>query len=126
MANEITQTVGLAASKGGSVINPGTMTKLLTMTGDDMTQYTVTSATATATAFTWGSITGAPVAVMIKNLDATNYVEIAGTVDGTPALTGFKIKILAGVTILVGLSSATLYHQANGGACNLLVVAAKI
>ena len=125
MANEVTMTAGLAASKDGALVNPGTMTKQLTMAGSDMVQQTVPCLTATATAFTWGGITGTPAAVMIKNLDATNYAEIAGTVDGTPALTGFKIKIGAGVTILVQLSSATLYHQSNTADLSLLVCAVE-
>ena len=125
MANEITMTVGLAASKNGALVNPGTMTKSLTMSGTDMLQGTTPSLAATATAFTWGGITGIPAAVMIKNLDATNYAEIAGAVDGTPALTGFKIKIGPGVTILVQLSSATLYHQSNTADVSLLVAAVE-
>lgn len=120
MANEITMVAGLSASKGGAVINPGTMTAQQTMAGEDMMQETVPSTTSAAL-FTWGGITGVPAAVLIKNLDSTNYVEIGGD----SGLTVFKLKLLAGKSILITPSSATMYHKANTASCQLLVVAVE-
>ena len=123
MANEIQTATTLSASKNGATVNPGAHTKNTTMAGEDMLQTTITSITASATAFTWGAITGAPRFVEIKNNDATNYVEIGGD----SGLTVFKIRLLAGDSCLIPNPqySSSLYHKANAFSCQLIVTAVE-
>lgn len=120
MANEITMTAGLSASKGGAVVNPGTQTKLLTMAGSNMVQYTF-PLTTSATAVSFTGITGVPAGVLIKNNDSTNYIEVGGD----SGLTVFKLKLLAGEFVLLTPSSATMYYKANTATCQVFVVAVE-
>lgn len=123
MANEITMTAGLAASKNGALVNPGTQTKQQTMSGDDMLQQTVSVATtAGGQQLTWGSITGVPACVMIKNLDSTNFVKVAGQTGFSDV---FQLKILAGQTALFQPLSATMWIIADTATVICLVCAVE-
>lgn len=119
MANEITATINLSASKGGAKVGQN-YTFRTTMAGDDMTQASQVIGT-TSELVSFGEITGAPAAVMIQNLDATNFVEIGGD----SGLTVFKLKILAGKAILISPSSGTVYAKADTAACRVLIVAVE-
>ncbi len=58
-----------------------------------------------------GADLGTPGYIFLKNLDATNYVEIGST-------TGvYDIKIKAGEIALYRHNSATIYAKANSAAC---------
>ena len=123
MANEITMTAGLAASKNGALINPGTQTKQQTMAGDDMLQQTVSViTTAGGQQLTWGSITSVPACVMIKNLDTVNFVTVAGQTGFTDV---FQLKILAGQTALFQPLSADLWIIADTDPVICLVCAVE-
>ena len=80
----------------------------ITMAGDDIASSTQLIGTSAET-INLGEITGAPGAFAIKNLDATNYVEIGGD----SGLTVFKLKLLPGQFHFFQPSSATIYAQAN-------------
>jgi hypothetical protein len=117
MANEITQTIQLTATKNAATVSLST-TKRITMSGDDMVQSTQVIGTS-AELLVLGDITGAPSQLAIKNLDATNFVEIGGD----SGLTVFKIKILPGETVLIRPTSATLYALADTAAVRVQIVA---
>uniref|UniRef100_A0A6M3K389 Uncharacterized protein n=1 Tax=viral metagenome TaxID=1070528 RepID=A0A6M3K389_9ZZZZ len=60
-----------------------------------------------------GADLGTPGYVLVKNLDATNYVEIGST-------TGvYDIKLLAGEVSLWHHNSATIYAKANTSSVNV-------
>lgn len=120
MANEGYFSITLSANKGGAKVNH-TVSKRFNMTGAAMLQGTQSIGT-TAELVDFGDITGAPQAVLIQNLDATNYIEVGGD----SGLTVFKQKIPAGWSQLVTLSSATLYAKANTAAVNIMVIAIEI
>lgn len=107
MANEIYATLRLRGSKNGATVDVS-KTFRQDMTGDDLTQATQVIGT-TAETVDFGEITGAPAQVLISNLDDTNFVEFGGD----SGLTVFKLKLLAGKSMIVPLSSGTLYAKAD-------------
>lgn len=117
MANEGFFSLQLRASKSGADVGHSTSGRF-DMTGTDLTQKTQVIGT-TSEVIDFGDITGAPQQVMIKNLDAANFVEIGGD----SGLTVFKLKILAGKTIVISPSSATAYAKADTAGVSILVVA---
>jgi len=119
MANEINKTIRVTAAKNGASVSYSE-TSREDMTGDDMIT-SVQSIATTAETVNFGEITGAPGLVIIKNLDATNYVEFGGD----SGLTVFKLKLLAGQDMLIRPQSATLYAQANTAAVKIQVTATE-
>jgi hypothetical protein len=75
MANEITISASLVASKGGASISSGTLSKQIDMTGIDMETATQAVGTSNEQLAIHADI-ATPLDILIKNLDATNYVEI--------------------------------------------------
>lgn len=120
MANEIFASVQFAARKNGADISASSSFNL-TMTGDDMLNQTQVIGT-TAELVSFGDITGAPGLVIIKNLDATNYVEIGGD----SGLTVFKLKLLPGQYHQFQPSSATMYAKANTADVRIQVIATEV
>lgn len=120
MANEITVTCNLSASKGGATLQPGSQSKSLTMAGEDMICNPVTIGTS-AEALSFGEITGAPAAVLLRNLDSTNYIEFALTSD----MHDVFCTLRAGVPNVISPGSATIYARAHTAACRLLVAAVE-
>ena len=90
------------------------------MTGDDILQGTQLIGTS-AELVSFGEIAGAPAMVLIQNLDANNFVEIGGDA----GLTVFKLKILAGKSMLISPSSGTVYAKADTAAVRIFLVAAE-
>ena len=90
------------------------------MTGSEMTQHTQSIGT-TAETLSLGDITGVPGAIVIKNLDATNYIELGGD----SGLTVFKIKLLAGQFVAFQPTAATIYAKANTAAVRVQIVATE-
>jgi hypothetical protein len=87
MANEITVTASLNYTNSAASIASQTLTikspGKFSITGSDFTQSTMSvPTTAGGTAIPRASL-GTPGWAMIKNLDATNYVEILSAVAGT-------------------------------------------
>jgi hypothetical protein len=120
MANEGYLTVNLKANKSGANIAQN-YSASFSMTGNEMMQGTQSIGT-TAELVGFGNITGAPQMVSIRNLDATNYIELGGD----SGLTVFKIKVPAGQIAVFTASSATLYAKANTSAVNILIQAVEI
>jgi hypothetical protein len=119
MANEVSITVNLVARKGGAVVNPGAQVKSLTMAGDDTLQATQLIGFAAAELIALGEITGAPAALMLTNLDATNFVLVGFTNPPT------EMKLLPGVSMLISPAGATIYAKADTAACRVLVAAVE-
>lgn len=121
MANEINAACSLTASKGGATVT-ASGTKTADMAGDQMITNVQAVGTSSET-LQLGDVTTLGY-LMIKNLDATNYVEVASD-------TGFGAstivsKLLAGDIILLKAPVATLYVKANTAACNIAVTAVEL
>lgn len=119
MANEISVSANFLASKNGVSVNVAP-TKTLDMAGEDMLQGTQEIGTS-AEQITFGAITGAPGYVVIKNLDDTNFVEIANDA----SMAEKYAKLLPGKFILYPPSSGTVYARADTAACNCLIAAVE-
>jgi hypothetical protein len=120
MANEIYASLNFTARKNGAESSISSSFNL-TMTGDDMIQNTQVIGTSSE-AVDLGDITGAPGAIIIKNLDATNFIEIGGD----SGLTVFKTKLLAGQFTMFQPSSATLYAKADTANVRIQIIATEV
>lgn len=111
MANELTLNVGINFSKGGAKYTTSDSDQV-TITGDAFTNAVQAIGTSEEEV-AQGADLGTPGYVFIKNLDATNYVEVGST-------TGvYDIKLLAGEFALYRHNSATVYAKANTASCNI-------
>lgn len=120
MANEIYESISFTARKNGAEIAISTSNNV-TMTGDDLVNVTQVIGT-TAELVAFGDITGAPGEVVIKNLDATNYIELGGD----SGLTVFKTKLLPGRFTVFQPSSATLYAKADTADVRIQIIATEV
>jgi hypothetical protein len=121
MANEITYQVAISASKSGAVISSGTLSDTVDMTGGDVLAATQNIGTSNE------QIDVASIAndcrIVIKNLDATNYVEVFKDSGNTHLLS----KLAAGeACLLTQVPSATLYARANTAACDVMIWACEV
>jgi uncharacterized protein (DUF39 family) len=119
MASEIRETHTLTVTKGGaSVTFSGT--DVIDMAGTDMVTYTVTTTTS------WAALApanvGAAAHLVVQNLDATNYVELAVDSGGTYVFA----KLLAGESVPIKRIPALPYIRANTAGCLCLVTAYEI
>lgn len=119
MANEIFASIQLTATKTNANVNL-TATFNQDMTGSNMVQATQLIGTSAET-ISFGDISGAPTQVLIRNLDPTNFVEIGGD----SGLTVFKLKLLAGKSMLIPPSSGTIYAKADTAAVRVQIVATE-
>jgi hypothetical protein len=120
MANEVSFSGQFLASKNGATVT-ASMQKVLTMAGDDLVQATQVIGTS-AEVLDFGEIAGAPGYVVVQNLDAANFVELA-----TDAGMANKFaKLLAGEWAGFPPSSATIYAKADTAAVRVLVVASEV
>jgi len=111
MANEITLNLQLDYSKSGAVLKR-TVSMNVTVTGDSLT-HGVQSVGTSEEALTISADIGTPGYTFLKNLDATNYIEVGST-------TGvYDIRLKAGEIALYRHNSAALYAKANTAACLL-------
>lgn len=120
MANEISASVQLAVSKGGVTLS-GTGNAQQDMAGEDMVHTTQIIGTS-AEALTLIDLSGTPAYILIKNLDATNYVELA--LDS--GMVNKFAKILAGKPMLFPPTTGTIYAQANTAAVRVEVLATEL
>ncbi len=111
MANELTIGISISFSKGGASCSRSE-TVSVTVSGDAFS-HEVQAVGITEEALAQGADLGTPGYMFIKNLDATNYVEIGST-------TGvYDIKLKAGEPALYRHNSATVYAKANTAICNV-------
>lgn len=116
MANEITKSFRISASKNGLKSDFAPPSAKESMTGDEVVNNTQVIGT-TAELLNLGEISGAPGLVMIQNLDNTNFVEIGGD----SGLTVFKLKIDPGEEVLIRPSTGTVYLKADTAPCRVWV-----
>lgn len=120
MADEIYESIQFTARKNGAEISMSSSNSV-TMAGDDFVNLTQVIGT-TAELVSFGDITGAPGEVLIKNLDATNFIELGGD----SGLTVFKTKLLPGRFTIFQPSSATLYAKADTAAVRVQIIATEL
>ena len=109
MANELRVTTKVNFSKGGAVVTRS-FSQDVTITGDAFT-HGVQSVGTTEEELAQGADVGTPGYVLIKNLDATNYVEVGST-------TGvYDIKLLAGEVALYRHNSGSVFAKSNTASC---------
>ena len=111
MAKEISIGVTISFQKGGAQVSRSEAITV-DVTGDAFS-HEVQEVGTSEEQLAQGADLGTPGYIFIKNLDATNYVEIGST-------TGvYDIKLKAGEVCLYRHNSATVYAKANTGACNV-------
>ena len=119
MADIINNSLTFNADKNGAKIEFANSFKLV-QAGDEFLSTTQVIGTSAET-LNLGDITGAPGAVVIKNLDATNFVEIGGD----SGLTVFKLKILPGQHAAFQPTSATIYAEADTADVRIQILATE-
>lgn len=119
MANEITVTSSIIASKNGATMQAA-FNKTLDMAGDQMINNVQIVGT-TAETLVVGDVTTIGYTIL-KNLDATNYVEI----DSVAGMTSFPQKLLPGEFCVLKPQTANIYAKANTASVNLLVVSVEL
>lgn len=119
MAREGTIAISLRVTKNAAQV-ANTSSTTIDVSGSQLLHNTQNIGTTSET-IDFGNISGTPQAVMIRNLDATNFVEIGGDT----GLTVFKIKIPKGQSTIIYPSSGTIYAKADTAAVNILVTACE-
>jgi hypothetical protein len=124
MANEISASAQLSATKNGVTLNNSvglTVQASKDMAGDQMTQNVQIVGTS-AEALDVGDVSTIGY-VLLKNLDTTNFVQIA--LDSGVSTQIFA-KLRAGDVALFPAATATIYAKADTANCNLLVMALEL
>jgi hypothetical protein len=121
MANEITATASLLASKNGASVQ-FQLSRRNDMTGNVMSQNVQTIGTSTEQIAFAADLSGIPAWVGLLNLDPTNFVEIGLN---TP-VTQIFAKLKPGQFALFPAGVATYYAKADTAAVNLQVTAVML
>lgn len=120
MANEITVVAGLRCTNGNFTMNEPTLTIQVdqaTARGDGPGVVNIATTEETVA---FGDISN-PTYLIVRNLDATNYVQLGFST------AVYGIRLLAGQVALFPMEpSATLYAKANTAACNIKVKALSL
>lgn len=125
MADEISARTYLNISKSGTTATADT-TKSITLTGTGIFQNTQAIGTSEEICYFHPDLVTEGVGIInIKNLDATNYVEIATKSGGTTYYWG---KMKAGETVqfrtnVAAAADPAIWLRANTAACNVQVTA---
>ena len=120
MANEISLSVGFSASKGGVTVRAPSGGITRNMAGTEMISN-VQSVGTSAEALQLGDVTTIGYLV-VKNLDATNFVEI----DSANTFDKFPQKLLAGDQVVLRPQTATIHVKANTAAVDIAVTAVEL
>lgn len=118
MANEITITTSMSVSKGGATINTSSQSKTLDMSGADMATFTQVIGTSNEAIGFPSDISG-DVHIVVKNLDATNYVEIFKDSGNTHLLSKLNAGEFCHLTRVP--STTSLYARANTASVSVQV-----
>ena len=111
MASELTVTAAFNYVKNNVSVNRS-HSITVDVTGDAFT-YQIQEIGTVEEIVEQGADVGTPGYILMRNLDATNYIEIGST-------TGvYDIKLQAGEVAIYRHNSATIYAKANTGACLL-------
>lgn len=127
MANEITISLSITASKGGASVNSvgttGAATASYDMTGADMSSGTVATSTTTA-ALSVGAVT-APYRLYLCNLSSTSGEDIrVGNANADP-ITSIVSTLAPGDECLLVVPSGTIYLESAAGTPNAFYVAVE-
>lgn len=118
MANEISATATLLASKNGASVQ-FSFSKRNDMTGNVMSQNVQTIATTTEQIAFPADLSGIPAWLGILNLDPTNFVEIGLN----SPVTQIFAKLKAGQFALFPAGVASYYAKADTAAVNIQITA---
>jgi len=121
MANEISVSAALSASKGGADVSTSQSISL-TMTGEDMVDVTQLIGTSSEILQTV-DITAPPAYVQVKNLDATNFILLAADVNFTTNVSAFA-KILPGGIALFS-PACNIYAKADTAPVRIALTAVE-
>lgn len=117
MANEITANISLAITSLGQSVS-GSKQFQATLSADSFLGEEVTVGSTTAATLNIGGLTD-PAAVLIINLDDTNFIQV----DKVSAMTSWPMKLLPGQGVLLTPESGTIYALADTAPCQVYVVA---
>jgi len=120
MANELSMILQLKWAKGGVALTHSTSSPR-DMAGAVLYQNVQAIGTSTEQIEFPADLTGVPGMIVLKNLNATNFIEVGLN---TP-VTQIFAKLMPGQIMPIPPSTATLYAKANTAACDLLVMAAS-
>jgi len=118
MANEIYIGLTFTATKNGASVS-GSFAGNATMVGDNFIGNVQAVGTSNE-AILLGDVSATGMGVFLKNLDATNYVEIFSDSGNTNLIT----KLTAGMPCLLW-PNAVIYARANTASCNVQVVSVE-
>ena len=121
MANEITTSASLTVNRSGATFT-GLGVNTITQAGSPSIANTQTIGT-TSEALLIGDVTAVGY-WFLKNLDASNYVEIS--LQSTVTTADAFCTLLPGECALIPSRLEVFYAKANSAASNLLVVAASL
>lgn len=117
MANEITLSAKLELNKSGVILSGQVSNLHITQTGTNNIANIQNIGTSTEQ-LSFGDVT-TPGYLLVKNLDATNFVLVSLA---TPAISGTSFcKLLPGECCLVPTRQTTVYAIADTAACDVLV-----
>lgn len=115
MANEINANLNLTINDSGNSVSGGANFQANYSGAYIGVEVTIPT---TATLLDLGGVTS-PVAVLIKNLDSTNFVQV----DIVSAMTSWPQKLHPGQCVALLPESGTIYCKADTASCKILVVA---
>ena len=113
MANEVTVTATLTVDNGNIQMDKS-ITKSVTMTGN-VVQNGVQEIGTSDEQVTIVADVGTYGYILVRNLDSSNYIELA-TTDSSPQ---YLVKLKAGEIALFRCGANALYGKANTAACDL-------
>ena len=120
MANEISIGASLSINKNSTPFT-ARADKTFDQTGN-VTVQLIQNIGTSAEILAYGDLSGVPGAILVKNMDATNYVELSLDSGGTQIFA----KLAAGRGMVWIPSVAAVYAKANTAACRLLILACEI
>ncbi len=97
MANEISVSASLAASKGGADVSTS-QSLSIDMNGEDMIDGTQVVGTS-AELLNLGDITAPPAYVQVKNLDASNFILLSADANFTANVSAFAKLLPGGIAL---------------------------
>ncbi len=109
MANELTLSGKISYSKGGAEVTRNLTSTSVTIAGTAIAQGVQSIPTSDTTL----TIVAAPGYVFVKNLDATNYVQVG------PDATNWFLKLFPGQWAIFPINGTAMHAKANTGACLL-------
>ena len=115
MANEITLAIQIQQTKNGRSFQDATGALSITQTGNSYVTGVVLALAASAVSLPIGDV-AAPGLALVRNLDATNYIELGYDDTGFVAV----MKIPAGQAVLVSLDGIMAAPQVKANTANAL------